>query len=182
MKYYLVALVDDHSVDDIVSIQKFLNKKYKLYKNISNLYIPLGSVSNAELDKLDEIISKILSPYKKFKVGIDNDIYINDTSNTVNLKVKDKGYINNISRSMFDMFNTHGISVKDFSNLSYFNMPISNANNAIRKAYSNNLFTLDESKDKTDLINFTKINKIEIWKQLNNRRDTLVKSYDLKEF
>ena len=61
-------------------------------------------------------------------------------------------------------------------------MPISNANNAIRKAYSNNLFTLDESKDKTDLVNFTKINKIEIWKQLNNRRDTLVKSYDLKEF
>ncbi len=71
MKYYLVALVDDKSVDDIISIQKFLNKKYKLYKNISNLYIPLGSVSNTELDKLDEIISKILSPYKKFKVGID---------------------------------------------------------------------------------------------------------------
>ena len=92
MKYYLVALVDDKSVDDIISIQKFLNKKYKLYKNISNLYIPLGSVSNTELDKLDEIISKILSPYKKFKVGIDNDIFINDTSNTVNLKVKDKGY------------------------------------------------------------------------------------------
>lgn len=182
MKYYLVALVDDQSVDDIVSIQKFLNKRYKLYKNVSNLYIPLGSVSNTELDKLDEIISKILSPYKRFKVGIDNDIYINDTSNTVNLKVKDKGYINKISRSMFDMFNTYGISAKDFSNLSHFNMPISNANNAIRKAYSNNLFTLDESKDKTDLVNFTKINKIEIWKQLNNRRDTLVKSYDLKEF
>ena len=120
MKYYLVALVDDKSVDDIVSIQKFLNKKYKLYKNVSNLYIPLGSVSNAELDKLDEIISKILSPYKKFKVGIDNDIYINDTSNTVNLKVKDKGYINKISRSMFDMFNTYGISVKDFSSLIIF--------------------------------------------------------------
>lgn len=182
MKYYLVALIDDRSVDDIVSIQKFLNKRYKLYKNVSNLYIPLGSVSNTELDKLDEIISKILSPYKKFKVGIDNDIYINDTSNTVNLKVKDKGYINKISRSMFDMFNTYGISAKDFSSLSHFNMPISNANNAIRKAYSNNLFTLDESKDKTDLVNFTKINKIEIWKQLNNRRDTLVKSYDLKEF
>jgi hypothetical protein len=182
MKYYLVALVDDKYIDDIISIQKILNKKYKLYKNISNLYIPLGSVSNAELDKLDEIMLKILSPYKKFKIGIDNDIYINDTSNTVNLKVKDKGYINKISRSMFDMFNTHGITVKDFSNLSYFNMPISNANNAIRKSYSNNLFALDESKDKTELVNFTKINKFEIWKQLNNRRDTLVKSYDLKEF
>ncbi|MEG0307914.1 MAG: hypothetical protein RR891_01150 [Clostridium sp.] len=182
MKYYLVAVVDDKSIDEIISIQKFLNKKYRLYKNISNLYIPLGSVSNVELDKLDEIIKKIISPYKKFKVGIDNDIYINDTSNTVNLKIKDKGYINKICRSMFDMFTTHGISIKEFSTFTYFNMPISNANNAIRKACVNNSFSLDSSKDKTELLNFTKIDKVEIWKQLNNRRDTLVKSYSLKDF
>lgn len=182
MKYYLVALIDDNSADNIISIQKLLNKKYRLYKNISNLYIPLGSVSNAELDKLDDIVKKVLSPYKKFKVGIDNDVYINDTSNTVNLKVKDKGYINKISRNMFDMFNTYGINVKDFSTLSYFNMPISNANNAIRKACANNIFTLDSSKEKTDLINYTNINRIEVWKQLNNRRDTIVKSYTLKDF
>ncbi|MEG1256275.1 hypothetical protein [Clostridium sp.] len=182
MKYYLVALVDDNSIDDIISIQKFLNKKYRLYKNISSLYIPLGSVSNTELDKLDDIIKKILSPYKKFKVGIDNDIYINDTSNTVNLKVRDKGYINKISRGMFDMFNTHGISVKDFSTSEYFNMPISNANNAIRKACVNNNFFIDDSKTKTEPLNFTKVSKIEVWKQLNNRRDTLIKSYSLSDF
>ena len=182
MKYYLVALIDEKSNDDIVSIQKSLNKRYRLYKNVSNLYIPLGSVSNAELDKLDEIIQKILLPYKKFKVGIDNDIYINDTSNTVNLKVKDKGYINQISRSLFDMFNIHGITAKDFSSYEYFNMPISNANNAIRKAYSNNSFCIDNSIPKNELLKYTKINRIEIWKQLNNRRDTLIKSYCLKDF
>lgn len=182
MKYYLVALIDDNSTDNIVSIQKFLNKKYRLYKNISNLYIPLGSVSNAELDKLDEIIQKILSPYKKFKVGINNDIFINDTTNTVNLKVRDKGYINQISRAIFDMLNTHNITSKDFSSYEYFNMPISNANNAIRKAYTNNSFVIDNSKEKCELINYTKIGKIEIWKQLNNRKDTLIKSYPLKDF
>lgn len=182
MKYYLVATIDNEFTDEIQTIQKFLNKKYRVYKNITNLYIPLGSINNAEFDKLDEIIKKIISPYKKFRVGIDNDIYINDTSNTVNLKIKDKGYINKISRSLFDMLDTHGINAKDFSSFAYFNMPISNANNAIRKAYSNNSFAIDTSKEKTELINFTKIDKIEIWKQLNNRKDTIVKSYSLKEF
>ena len=182
MKYYLVATVDDDFVDEIQSIQRLLNKKYRVYKNITNLYIPLGSITNTEFDKLDELIKKIISPYKKFRVGIDNDIYINDTSNTVNLKVKDKGYINKISRNLFDMLDTHGIAAKDFSNLAYFNMPISNANNSIRKACSNNAFTLDNTKEKTDLLNFTKIDKIEVWKQLNNRKDTIVKSYSLKDF
>ena len=182
MKYYLVATIDENFIDDIQSIQRFLNKKYRVYKNISNLYIPLGSVTNADFDKLDEIIKKIISPYKKFRVGIDNDIYINDTSNTVNLRVKDKGYINKISRSLFDTLDTHGINAKDFSNLTYFNMPISNANNAIRKACANNSFAIDSTKEKTDLLNFTKINRIEVWKQLNNRKDTIIKSYVLKDF
>lgn len=182
MKYYLVATIDSDYTDEIQSIQRFLNKKYRVYKNITNLYIPLGSISNTEFDKFDEIIKKIISPYKKFRVGIDNNIYINDTSNTVNLKVKDKGYINKISRNLFDMLYTHGINAKDFSTLSYFNMPISNANNAIRKAYANNSFSLNADKEKTDLLNFTKIDKIEVWKQLNNRKDTIVKSYSLKDF
>lgn len=182
MKYYLVATVDSEFTEEIQSIQRFLNKKYRVYKNISNLYIPLGSINNGEFEKIDEMIKKILSPYKKFRVGIDNDIYINDTSNTVNLKIKDKGYINKISRSIFDMLDTHSISAKDFSSFSYFNMPISNANNAIRKAYTSNSFSLDPSKEKNDFLNFTKVDKIEIWKQLNNRKDTLVKSYILKDF
>lgn len=182
MKYYLVALIDENSTENIIYIQKYLNRKYRLYKNISNLYIPLGSVSGAELDKINEVVEKILVPYKKFKVGIDNDIFINDTSNTVNLKIRDKGYINKISHHIFDMFTVHGIVSKDFSALEHFNMPISNANNAIRKAYSGNSFVLDNSKDKNELLNYCKINKIEIWKQLNNRKDTLVKSYSLKEY
>lgn len=182
MKYYLVATIDDNFIDEIQSIQRFLNKKYRVYKNISNLYIPIGSITHTEFDKLDEIIKKILSPYKKFRVGIDNDIYINDTSNTVNLKIRDKGYINKISRGLFDILDTHGINNKDFSNLDYFNMPISNANNSIRKACSNNSFSLYTSKEKTELLCFTKIDKIEVWKQLNNRKDTVVKSYALKEF
>lgn len=182
MKYYLVALIDEKYNEDILTIQKNLNKKYRLYKNVSNLYIPLGSISNVELDKLDEIVQKILSPYKKFKVSIDNDIYINDTSNTVNLKVKDKGYINKISRGIFDLITTYGLTSKLFSNSEYFTMPISNANNAIRKAYTNSNFLIDNTKEKDELLTYVKINRIEIWKQLNNRKDTLIKSYSLKDY
>lgn len=182
MKYYLVATIDTNSKDGIVGIQKFLNKKYRVYKTVSNLYIPLGFVNNTELDKLDKIIQKVLSPYKKFKVGIDNTLSINDTSNTINLKVKDKGYINQITRSTFDMINLNGIACKNFSNLNFYTMPISNANNSVRKAFNNNTYILDTTKDENEVFDCAKIGHIEIWKQLTNKRDTLIKSYELRDY
>ncbi len=181
MKYYLVALLDEGSSAEVIDIQKFLSKKYKLFKNISNLYIPLGSVSNADLEKLDEVVTKIISPYKKFKVGIDNGFGLSDDLNMVNLKVEDKGYINRISRNLFDTLNLHGFTVKDF-NTDTFNIPLSNANHNIRKAYSNNNLSIDNSKSKEDFLKFAKISKIEIWKQMNSKKDSVVKTYNLKDY
>jgi len=98
MKYYLVALLDEGYTNEILDIQKNISKKYKLYKNSSNFYIPLGSVSSIEIEKLDELVTKIIHPYKKFKVGIDNNLMLSEDLSTLNLKVEDKGYINRISR------------------------------------------------------------------------------------
>jgi hypothetical protein len=181
MKYYIVALLDEDSSTDIISIQKNISRKYKLYKNLSSLYIPLGSVSNVEFDKLDELVTKIISPYKKFKVGIENNLILSEDFNTVNLKVEDKGYINRISRNLLDTLSLHGFSVKDFS-LNTFNIPLSTANHNVRKASTNNSLIIDSSKTKEDLFKFVKINRLEIWKSLSNKKDALVKSYSLKEY
>lgn len=181
MKYYLVAVLDENSSDDIVDIQKNISKKYKLFKNTPCLYIPLGTVNNAEFEKLDEVITKIISPYKKFKVGIDNNLILSDEFNTVNLKVEDKGYINRIWRNMFDTLNLHGFSVRDFNSIT-FNIPLSTANHNIRKASSNNGLIIDNSKSKEDFLKFAKINKIEIWKALNNKKDSIIKTYNLKDY
>ncbi|MEG0774019.1 hypothetical protein [Clostridium sp.] len=181
MKYYIVALLDEDSSTDIAGIQKNISKKYKLYKNISSLYIPLGSVSNMDFDKLDELVTKIISPYKKFKIGIDNTLSLSEDLNTINLRIEDKGYINRISRNLLDTLSLHGITVKDF-NSNTFNIPLSTANHSVRKASSNNSLIIDSSKDKEDFFKFVKINRLEIWKSLSNKKDSLVKSYILKDY
>ncbi len=182
MKYNVVALLDENSSSEFLSIQKNLSRKYKLYKNISNLYIPLGTVYNVEFEKLDEVITKIISPYKKFRIGVGNNLVINDNTNTVSLSVEDKGYINKITRNIFDTLDLHGVNIKDCSYSTSFKMPLSNANNNIRKALSNDTLTIDSSKNKDDIISFGKINKIEIWKQVNNKKEVLIKSYVLKDY
>lgn len=181
MKYYLVALLDEGYTNEILDIQKNISKKYKLYKNSSNFYIPLGSVSNIEIEKLDELVTKILNPYKKFKVGIENNLMLSEDLSTLNLKVEDKGYINRISRILMDTLNLHGFQVKDFTTTN-FNIPLVSANHNIRKAFSNSGLTIDNSKNKEDFFKFVKINKIEVWKQLNNKKDSVIKSYNLKEY
>jgi len=181
MKYYLVAILDEGYTNEILDIQKNISKKYKLYKNSSNFYIPLGSVSNIEIEKLDELVTKILHPYKKFKVGIDNNLMLSDDLSTLNLKVEDKGYINRISRTLMDTLSLHGFQVKDFTTTS-FNIPLVSANHNLRKAFSNSGLTIDNSKNKEDFFKFVKINKIEVWKQLNNKKDSVIKSYNLKEY
>lgn len=182
MKYNIVAILDDNSSMDFTSIQKNLSRKYKLYKNTTNLYIPLLSIANIEIEKLDLIVTKVISPYKKFKIGVSNSLILNDLTNTINFSVQDKGYINKIARNIFDTLDLHGVNTKDLVYSTSFNIPISNANGNIKKALSNSDLLLDSSKDKDALIGFGKINKIEIWKQSNNKKEIPIKSYALKDF
>ncbi|WP_461613498.1 hypothetical protein [Clostridium sp. Marseille-QA1073] len=180
MKYYLVALFDESSSSGITELQRSISKRYRLYKNTPVLHIPLGVVNNNDIDKLDGVLTKMLSPYKKFKIGINNNIIFNEDSNMVGLKVEDKGYINRISRKLFDTLSLYGINIKEY-NGSTFNIPISNANHSIRKASMNGNLCIDNKKSKEDFYKFIKINRFEIWKQMNNNKD-IVKSYPLKDF
>lgn len=82
---------------------------------------------------------------------------------------------------MFDTLNLHGFSVRDF-NSNTFNIPLSTANHNIRKASSNNALIIDSSKSKEDFLKFAKINRIEIWKALNSKKDSIVKTYTLKDY
>lgn len=67
MKYYLVALFDESSSSGITELQRSISKRYRLYKNTPVLHIPLGVVNNNDIDKLDGVLTKMLSPYKNLK-------------------------------------------------------------------------------------------------------------------
>ena len=63
MKYYLVALFDDESYKNLNPVQRNLSKKFKANRNSPIPYIPLEIVENPNIEKLNEIVDKIIKPY-----------------------------------------------------------------------------------------------------------------------
>lgn len=178
MKYYVVALFDKNSYEIINPIQKNLSKKFKANRNSPQPYIVLEVLENPNMDKLYSAIEKIIKPFKKFKVELNNDISINESLRTLNLSILNEGYIKKINRNLKDLLNTYGIYPKEIKN----DLSISLANvNYINKEkkYSNDIACDLIKKDGKNLT--LKINSIEVWK-ISNRKEIPIKSYILKTF
>lgn len=182
MKYYLVALFDHDSYKAIETIQRNVTKKYKIYKSYPTLHIPLEVIDNVEFDELDSIIEKVIKPYKKFKVEVNDNIYFDNLHKCISMKITNKGYIKKISRSINDMFKLHGFNLKENSNKKDLYISLSNVNFLPRdsRCLENGISCNNLRGCKfNDTI---KIDRIELWKSTNNRKDCLVKSYVLKNF
>ncbi len=182
MKYFLVALFDDQSNSTIQNIQRNICRKYKLYKSSPNLYIPISVITNPDLEKLDVVISKIIVPYKKFKVGLNNSIGLSENFSQVNLKVEDKGYIFRLARSITDTLDLHGFNVKSDNDNIDLRILLANANHIIKKSCNGGTISIDDTLNKDDFFKYAKVSKIELWKQVSNKKDMLVKTYELREY
>ena len=182
MKYFLVALFDDQSNSSIQNIQRNICRKYKLYKSSPNLYIPISVITNPDLEKLDVVISKIIVPYKKFKVGLNNSIGLSENFSQVNLKVEDKGYIFRLARSITDTLDLHGFNVKSDNDNIDLRILLANANHIIKKSCNGGTISIDDTLNKDDFFKYAKVSKIELWKQVSNKKDMLVKTYELREY
>ena len=68
MKYYVVALFDEDTYQIIAPIQRNMSKKFRANRNSPAPYIPLAIIDNPNLDKLNPILNKIISPYKSFRI------------------------------------------------------------------------------------------------------------------
>jgi hypothetical protein len=182
MKYFLVALFDDGSNTTIQNIQRDICRKYKLYKSSPNLYISISSITNPDLEKLDVVISKIMVPYKKFKVNINNAINLSENFSQVNLKVEDKGYIYRLARSITDTLDLHGFNVKTEDDNINLRILLANANHIIKKSYNGGSICIDSALDKDDFFKFAKVSRLELWKQVSNKKEMVVKTYNLREY
>lgn len=173
MKYYLVALFDDVSYKNLSPIQKSLSKKYKGNRNSPIPYIPLEVIENPNLDKLNIVIDKILKPYKNFKIELSSTVIVCNSNKTLNLKIENIGYIKKLDRLIGDNLKMYGFNLKDNNN----DLHLSLANiNYINK---------DNKKVDTEIeykpnISTLKVNRLELWKISNNRRETLIQTYPLK--
>ena len=173
MKYYLVALFDDVSYKNLSPIQRSLSKKYRANRNSPIPYIPLEVIENPNIDKLNTIMDKILKPYKNFKVELSSTVTLCDSNKTLNLKIEKIGYIKKLDRLIGDNLKMNGFNVK-------------NDNSDLHLSLANiNYINKDNKKFDTEIeykpsISTLKVNRLELWKISNNRRETLIQTYPLK--
>lgn len=175
MKYYIVALFDDDSYKCLHPIQRNYSKKFRANRNSPIPHIILEIIDNPNVDKLDSIIQKITQPYKKFKVEIEPSVFVCEPNKTVSLSIQDRGYIKRFTRILSDTLKLHNFSIKSqdtptnisLANLNYINKDNKRSDNPIAI----------ESK-----FNTLKVTRIELWKMSNSKRETLIKTYHLKDF
>lgn len=182
MRYYLVALFDNDSYKEIEQIQKSICKRYKLYRNLPMLHITLEVIGDPDINKLDEVLTKILGAYKRFKVEVSDVICFDEPYKSVNLKVESKGYINRLARIINDTLRLHGFEVRDSIDNWDLHISLANTNYAIREWSKNEYAAACSSAKKDGFYKLATIDKIELWKPINNKRDMVIKSYSLREF
>ena len=181
MRYYLVATWDLDSSKSIELLQRNIHRKYKLSRNSTTFYIPLETLENPNIEKLDQVISKLIKPYKKFKIELTGDINYHDHLNkSASLKIENKGYIKKLHRSFNDMLKLNGFSIKENIESPLF-IPISTSaiGKGIKKTESINQFLPLKTASKRNVV---KISNIEIWKSTTNKKDTIVKIYNLPSY
>lgn len=180
MKYEVVALFDINSTHHMDNILNRLSRKYKLNKNSQCPYIHLGTVWNANMEDLDSLVYKVIKPYKKFKVQLDSSIFIDEENKLINLKVQDRGYITRISRNLNEILSLSGFGVKNQQGDNELYIPLaSTVNNKRNYFVKNNNFHPLWSYLQNDTF---KINRIEIWKNNNSKKDCLIKKYELRDY
>lgn len=175
MKYYLVALFDNGSYPRVESIQKSICKKYKLYKKLPVLYINLEVINEPDIDKLDSIVSEVLKPYKRFRVGLKKNLLFDSPCKSLNLEVESKGYINRIARNINEKLTATGFEIKN--TLDTLHIPLANTN-------FNKKWDADQQSagNEDNLGELARIDRIELWKAVNNKKTLVIKSYPLKEY
>lgn len=173
MKYYLVALFDDVSYKNLSPIQRSLSKKYRANRNSPIPYIPLEVIENPNIDKLNTVIDKILKPYKNFKVELSSTVTLCDSNKTLNLKIEEIGYIKKLNRLITDNLKMHGFNIKTGSTDLHLSLANINYLNKDNKKF-------DSEIEYKPSISTLKVNRLELWKISNNRRETLIQTYPLK--
>ncbi|MDP4088622.1 MAG: 2'-5' RNA ligase family protein [Bacillota bacterium] len=182
MRYYLVALFDNDSYKEIEEMQKNIGKKYKLYKNLPMLHITLEIVGDPNIEKLDEILLKILKPYKKFKVEISDVICFDEPYKSVNLRIENKGYISRLARVINDTLKLHGFDVREVIQDWDLHVSLANTNFAAREWSKNEYATACTKAKKLGYHRFAIIERVELWKPINNKKEMVVKSYNLRDY
>lgn len=181
MRYQLVALFDNDSNSYIETLQKTLVKKHK-GQNVNhgyNIHITIDNIDAPDFEKLDELLTKVLKNYKKFKVELAESIFIDSQNRSISLKIENKGYIIRITKTINQTLRLSGILVRDNPDDIDLLIPVAIGNFSQRSSIkdeacaTSNGFTIPINK-------LIRVDRLELWKTANNKKKILVKAYVLK--
>lgn len=182
MRYYLVALLDKESNLLVEAMQRNLCRKYRFHKNVASLYIPVEAVGDPDMEKLIKVIVDMMKPYKKFKVELGEFVDVDINSRTVNINIINKGYICRIVRNINEMLRLHGFDVKERSEKTDLCITIAGASYSHKELSEKQIALNWEAESSEDVHKMVKVDRIELWKSLNNKKDMLIRSFQLREY
>lgn len=180
MIYYLVGIFDKISCEYMKSMQKRICEKYNLYNSYENLpmlHITLETITNPNIDDLDISLKRILKKYTKFKVDINGVICFDPPFKSVNLNIKNKGTVYELSKTINSTLKSEGFIVRE--DIESWNLHISLASTTFAdREWSDNEYlaacNLAKDEDFSDTIS---IGTIELWKPINDKDQMVVKKY-----
>lgn len=174
MRYYLVAVLDKSSNKDLESLQRPLHKKGKNFKKSPYISIPLDTIEDPDLRSLESTLRDLLKPFRYFHIDVTGR-YINLAEEKITgLPVTNFGYIKKIQRHLNDYMMLHGFKVAKEREEQDFIVSMSQERIPKELENSANLFDTEDNRRKF------LVERIELWKSLNAKKDSIVFSIPLK--
>ena len=182
MIYYLVGLFDKVSYKYMESMQKVICEKYNLYTGdtaLPTLHITLEIVTDPSLHDLDISLKNILKDYSKFDVELNGVICFDPPYKSVNLNIKNKGTIYELSKSLNCILKSQGFNVREHIENWNLHISLANTNFADREwSKSEYLAACNLAKDENFSETIT-LHTVELWKPINDKDQMVVERYTL---
>ena len=175
MRYYLVVVLDKDSNKRLDYIQRPLHKKGKNFKKSPYMAIPIDVVEDPDLTNLETTLRALLKPYRYFHVDITGK-YVNLADEKITgLPVTNFGYIKKIQRHLNEYMRLNNFKVTE-EREGEQDFIISMSQDRIPKELENSANLFDQVENRKAFL----VDRIELWKSLNAKKESIVFSINLK--
>lgn len=173
MKYYLVAVLGRDDNRELELLQRNLIRKSK-NKKAPYMAVIMDTVEDPDIEQLKKLLNEKLAPFRYFHVEIKGNYFNSPQDKVSGLPVVNFGYIKMLQRNINDYMNLSGFKVKEKTDESDFIFSMST--DKLPKV----LETTDPLFEEEGNTKKFMVQKIELWKTMNSKKDSIVYSFNLK--
>lgn len=174
MKYYLVALLDRNSGKLVDNATRGLVKKIKPKRRTSFYGVVVEIIEDPDMKKLEDVVKDLAKPLRLFKIDVQPNLAMDEETKTIGLAVEHFGYIARLTRNFNTMLELHGFKVRPYAEERDIHLVLYNGGNP--KELENLKANFRNPKDL-----LFKVDRFEIWKNFNFKRDSVVATIPLKD-